>query len=68
MIDWLSQCSAEFREGVELVAIDPTVVYAAAIRTPGLFSSFHFQWGMSGRTAGIEVLPAQWFGDEETPD
>ena len=36
MIDWLSERSAEFRAGVEFVAIDPAAVYASAIRTPGL--------------------------------
>jgi transposase len=36
VIDWLSERSPQFREGVEFVAIDPAAVYAAAIRTPGL--------------------------------
>ena len=36
VVDWLSERSAEFREAVEYVAIDPAAVYASAIRTPGL--------------------------------
>ena len=36
VIDWLSQRSAQFREAVQFVAIDPAAVYATAIRTPGL--------------------------------
>ena len=36
VIDWLRERTPEFREAVEYVAIDPTAVYATAIRTPGL--------------------------------
>jgi len=36
VIDWLSQRSPAFRDGIEFVAIDPAAVYASAIRTPGL--------------------------------
>jgi transposase len=36
VIDWLTERSAEFRAGVQYVAIDPAAVYATAIRTPGL--------------------------------
>ena len=36
VIDWLTQRSPEFRDGIEFVAIDPAAVYASAIRTPGL--------------------------------
>lgn len=36
VIDWLHARSAEFRDAVEFVAIDPASVYASAIRTPGL--------------------------------
>jgi transposase len=36
VIDWLSERSSAFREGIEFVAIDPAAVYAKAIRTPGL--------------------------------
>ncbi|WP_255606089.1 ISL3 family transposase [Mycolicibacterium xanthum] len=36
VIDWLGQRSAEFRAGIEYVAIDPAAVYASAVRTPGL--------------------------------
>ena len=33
VIGWLSQRSAQFREGIAYVAIDPAAAYAAAIRT-----------------------------------
>lgn len=36
VIEWLEERSAEFREAVEFVAIDPAAVYASALRTPGL--------------------------------
>ena len=36
MVTWLAERSAQFREGIELVAIDPAAAYASAIRTPGL--------------------------------
>ena len=36
IIGWLSQRSAQFREGIAYVAIDPAAAYASAIRTPGL--------------------------------
>ena len=36
VVDWLHARSAEFRDTVEFVAIDPAAVYASAIRTPGL--------------------------------
>ena len=36
VVDWLHARSAEFRDAVEFVAIDPAAVYASAIRTPGL--------------------------------
>ena len=36
VITWLSERTPEFREAVELVAIDPAAAYASAIRTPGL--------------------------------
>jgi transposase len=36
VVDWLRERSAEFREAVQFVAIDPAAVYASAIRTEGL--------------------------------
>jgi transposase len=36
VVDWLQARSAEFREGIDYVAIDPAAAYASAIRTPGL--------------------------------
>ena len=36
VVDWLSERTPEFREGIEYVAIDPAAAYASAIRTPGL--------------------------------
>ncbi|MCZ4564099.1 transposase [Rhodococcus sp. IEGM 1401] len=33
---WLQARSAQFRDGIEYVAIDPAAVYAAAVRTPDL--------------------------------
>ena len=36
VVTWLAERSAQFREGIELVAIDPAAAYASAIRTPGL--------------------------------
>ena len=36
VVSWLAERSAQFREGIEYVAIDPAAVYASAIRTPGL--------------------------------
>ena len=33
VIGWLSQRSAQFREGIAYVAIDPAAAYASAIRT-----------------------------------
>ena len=36
VVDWLRERSAEFREAIEFVAIDPAAVYASAIRTEGL--------------------------------
>jgi transposase len=36
VVAWLSERTAQFRDGIEYVAIDPAAAYASAIRTPGL--------------------------------
>lgn len=36
VIGWLAERTPEFRESIEYVAIDPSAVYAAAVRTEGL--------------------------------
>ncbi len=36
VVDWLREQTPEFRDAIEFVAIDPTAVYAAAVRTEGL--------------------------------
>jgi transposase len=37
VVEWLHERTPEFWEAVQFVAIDPAVVYASALRTPGLF-------------------------------
>ncbi|WP_338886703.1 ISL3 family transposase [Rhodococcus sovatensis] len=36
VVGWLRARSAQFRDGIEYVAIDPAAVYASAVRTPDL--------------------------------
>ena len=42
VIDWLTAQTAEFRDPIKLVVIDPSAVYASSVRTPGCCPTRHW--------------------------